>query len=236
MVRVPLPPSPKDARAHELTGPTAPDRDVARCRYCIWKTEHPKAFRMRAHALICEGIPSDKKELVQQWQTEKDNKKQAKEEDTDAASPIPPAKKVKREVAPPTAAPKCVRVGGEGAEGGAAMAERGRREELTRVFASLPLTSPFPPPSSSQNPRDGDEVSRHLPWSVPPPNPSLPLSPLAHSRLAGSPRLDFRQARARHAHPARPPPGLWLRSRHSGVRPSFRSPPRSPAAPPAHVF
>ena len=75
------------------------DREVARCHYCTWKTDHPKAFRMRAHALTCENLPAEKKLLVEGWQTEKDEKKAQGGKDDDGE---PSVKKVKRDVSVPS--------------------------------------------------------------------------------------------------------------------------------------
>lgn len=50
------------------------DREIARCRFCNWKTEHPKAFRMRAHAALCEHVPAEAKERLARNQEEKDQR------------------------------------------------------------------------------------------------------------------------------------------------------------------
>ncbi|GAA6019468.1 hypothetical protein JCM10207_001399 [Rhodosporidiobolus poonsookiae] len=76
------------------------DRDVAKCRYCQWKTDHPKAFRMRTHVAACDMIPQDKKDDMARWQEEKEQKKAVKAEHADALgsnSPAAPQKKVKRD-------------------------------------------------------------------------------------------------------------------------------------------
>ncbi|GAA5884490.1 hypothetical protein JCM6882_005272 [Rhodosporidiobolus microsporus] len=63
------------------------DRDVAKCSYCGWKTDHPKAFRMRSHVAACELIPQDKKDELARAQEEKEQKKQLKAEAADALGP-----------------------------------------------------------------------------------------------------------------------------------------------------
>ncbi|GAA6059444.1 hypothetical protein JCM10212_005383 [Sporobolomyces blumeae] len=37
------------------------DRVLATCRFCDWRSDHPKVFRMRAHVQACDKIPNDKK-------------------------------------------------------------------------------------------------------------------------------------------------------------------------------
>ncbi|BGO90234.1 hypothetical protein NBRC10512v2_002281 [Rhodotorula toruloides] len=79
------------------------DRDVARCQWCSWKTDHPKAFRMRAHVQQCELIPQEKKDELERFQHDKEERLQAKKERAEAraaqmaaAGPSQP-KKVKRD-------------------------------------------------------------------------------------------------------------------------------------------
>ncbi|KAI5474966.1 hypothetical protein MNV49_002150 [Pseudohyphozyma bogoriensis] len=70
---------------------------MAQCQFCSWKTDHPKAFRMRNHALACDGLPADKRAMVEQWQQEKD----AGKPDTGAEGGAPTqAKKRKQSGAP----------------------------------------------------------------------------------------------------------------------------------------
>lgn len=59
---------------------TPGDREIAKCRFCDWKTEHPKAFRMRAHAATCEEVPQDAKERIARYQEEKDQRAQLRRE------------------------------------------------------------------------------------------------------------------------------------------------------------
>ncbi|BGP23416.1 transthyretin/hydroxyisourate hydrolase family protein [Rhodotorula toruloides] len=75
------------------------DRDVARCRWCSWKTDHPKAFRMRAHVQQCELIPQEKKDELERFQHDKEERLQAKKERAEAraAAGAPAPKKVKRD-------------------------------------------------------------------------------------------------------------------------------------------
>ncbi|GAA6037956.1 hypothetical protein JCM8097_009508 [Rhodosporidiobolus ruineniae] len=80
------------------------DRTVAVCQYCSWKTEHPKAFRMRTHVAACDLIPQEKKDELARHQEEKEEKKKLKDE-AQAQRPPPqaanrqpgPLKKVKRD-------------------------------------------------------------------------------------------------------------------------------------------
>lgn len=39
LVRLPVPITAEDS-----------DKKLAKCKYCTWRTEHPKAFRMRSHS------------------------------------------------------------------------------------------------------------------------------------------------------------------------------------------
>ncbi|GJN87370.1 hypothetical protein Rhopal_000319-T1 [Rhodotorula paludigena] len=76
------------------------DREVAKCRYCQWKTDHPKAFRMRAHVATCELIPQDRREDLQRFQEEKEHRQAIKKEHAEqlgAAGGGAPPKKVKRD-------------------------------------------------------------------------------------------------------------------------------------------
>ncbi|GAA5935386.1 hypothetical protein JCM1841_001941 [Sporobolomyces salmonicolor] len=56
------------------------DRSVARCRYCSWKTDHPKAFRMRTHVAACDMIPQEKKDEQVHHQEEKEQRKLIKQQ------------------------------------------------------------------------------------------------------------------------------------------------------------
>ncbi|KAM0788618.1 hypothetical protein ACM66B_001737 [Microbotryomycetes sp. NB124-2] len=51
------------------------DKMLASCRFCGWRTEHPKAFRMRTHAEQCDNLPEHDKERMRSWQDEKDVKR-----------------------------------------------------------------------------------------------------------------------------------------------------------------
>lgn len=59
------------------------DRTLATCRYCDWKSEHPKTFGMRAHVKACENVPEEKKlEFKQLEQAKREAKNLQKEAST----------------------------------------------------------------------------------------------------------------------------------------------------------
>ncbi|KAK4050938.1 hypothetical protein OIO90_004914 [Microbotryomycetes sp. JL221] len=49
---------------------------LATCKHCGWRTEHPKAFRMRAHAESCTQVSEHDKQRIRLWQDEKESKRQ----------------------------------------------------------------------------------------------------------------------------------------------------------------
>ncbi|GAA5936643.1 hypothetical protein JCM3775_000154 [Rhodotorula graminis] len=61
------------------------DRDVATCCYCSWKTDHPKAFRMRAHVISCDMIPQERKDDLARFQEQKEQRLAIKKEQADQA-------------------------------------------------------------------------------------------------------------------------------------------------------
>ncbi|GAA5967128.1 hypothetical protein JCM11641_000449 [Rhodosporidiobolus odoratus] len=79
------------------------DREVARCRFCQWKTDHPKAFRMRTHVAACDLIPQDQKDELARHHEKKEQQRLVKAEQAEAAAAKSPAgsssgaKKVKRD-------------------------------------------------------------------------------------------------------------------------------------------
>ncbi|GAA6061618.1 hypothetical protein JCM10212_000960 [Sporobolomyces blumeae] len=56
------------------------DRQLATCRYCGWRSDHPKAFRMRSHVQTCAVIPKAKKIEQLEHQEEKSRIKLVKQE------------------------------------------------------------------------------------------------------------------------------------------------------------
>ncbi|GAA5937754.1 hypothetical protein JCM10213_001883 [Rhodosporidiobolus nylandii] len=62
----------------DVTG--SDDGAVAKCRFCEWKTDHPKAFRMRIHVAACDLVPQDKKDELAKYEEEKEQKKALKAE------------------------------------------------------------------------------------------------------------------------------------------------------------
>ncbi|GAA5950298.1 hypothetical protein JCM3765_004494 [Sporobolomyces pararoseus] len=56
------------------------DRSLASCKFCDWKSDHPKAFRMKTHILSqCEGAPLEQKKELIQYEAEKVQAKKEKE-------------------------------------------------------------------------------------------------------------------------------------------------------------
>lgn len=79
------------------------DKDFAKCQFCSWKTDHPKAFRMRAHVVTCDAIPDETKARLESWQAAKEDKKAMKDDGNismlsavDLSTPL--GKKIKRDI------------------------------------------------------------------------------------------------------------------------------------------
>ncbi|GAA5868699.1 hypothetical protein JCM8547_003787 [Rhodosporidiobolus lusitaniae] len=79
------------------------NREVAKCRWCGWRTDHPKAFRMRSHVIACQQIPQEEKDDLARVQEEKEQKRASKAELADSLGGPPAAsgpaapKKAKRD-------------------------------------------------------------------------------------------------------------------------------------------
>ncbi|GAA6051637.1 hypothetical protein JCM3770_001205 [Rhodotorula araucariae] len=122
------------------------DRDVAKCCFCSWKTDHPKAFRMRAHALACDMIPQDRKDELLRYQEQKEQRQQIKKESADAlqAAGGAPPKKAKRDHDGNAVPIRCVQpfrcplqLGRPRTQGGCMRAEMAEGPGLARPFACL---------------------------------------------------------------------------------------------------
>lgn len=60
--------------------------NAAQCRYCNWRADHPKAFRMRTHAALCPGLPPDQLVLLRSWNDERQTKKAERDKNKKAKS------------------------------------------------------------------------------------------------------------------------------------------------------
>ena len=110
------------------------DRTLATCRYCDWKSEHPKTFGMRAHVKACENVPQGKKlEFKQLEEAKREAKKLQKD-------PTARPRTVSKETA------EAVRAGIEKKKKLAKEKAAQEEEKLKSLEAAPPVAGPSSPP------------------------------------------------------------------------------------------
>ncbi|GAA5939634.1 hydroxyisourate hydrolase [Sporobolomyces koalae] len=171
------------------------DRVLASCRFCDWKSEHPKAFRMRAHVQACERIPLEKKQQHAQYEQDKVRNKQLQQElalkQQTVSAEVAAAVRANIEKKK-AAAEEAASAGSTGSPSGAGGPSAAKKQKKDHIRSGAVQQHGGPPPLQSPYPNQRMAPSSNQQSGSKAPPPRSPITCHVLDSTSGKPAPDMR--------------------------------------------